>query len=86
MFVNGFPFLVTQSRNIRLLTVELLPNRRAATLSSSLTKILRVYSRGGFLVRLILMDMEFECLKDDFSQLTLLPPGNMWQKSNARLD
>ena len=27
MFVNGFPFLVTQSRNIRLLTVELLPNR-----------------------------------------------------------
>ena len=33
MFVNGFPFLVTQSRNIRLLTVVLLPDRHAVTLS-----------------------------------------------------
>ena len=34
MFVNGYPFLVTLSRNIRLFTVELLPSRTAKQLSS----------------------------------------------------
>ena len=80
LFVNRFPFLVTQSRNIRLLTLKLLPNWHAATLSSLLTKVLRVYSRGGFHVKLILMDMEFECLKDTFSRSTPQLLGNTWWK------
>merc|ERR1712155_172694 len=66
MFINGFPFLITFSRNIRLITIELLVNRRAVSLSSSLKKIFRLYSRGGFLVKTLLMDMEFECLADEF--------------------
>jgi len=61
-----------ESRNICLLSVELLPNRRTVTLSSSLRKIPRFYSRGGFLVKLIMVDtMEFECLKDSFSDATI---------------
>ena len=47
-------------------TAEFLPSRTARQLSSSLTKIVKVYARGGFIVRLVMMDMEFEKIKDDF--------------------
>ena len=56
MFVNGVPFLVTFSRKIRLFTVELFPRRTAAQLSSYLTKVVKLYVRGGFYIRTILMD------------------------------
>ena len=42
-----------------------------ATLSSSLKKIFRLYLRGGFVVKTLLMDMEFECLKDEFDVVTV---------------
>ena len=69
MFVNGLPFLVTRSRDIKMITTEFLPSRTAKQLSSSLTKIVKVYARGGFVVRLVLMDMEFEKIKDEFDRV-----------------
>ena len=45
MFVNGIPFLVTLSRKIKMLTAEYLPSRTAKQLSSSLTKIVKVYAQ-----------------------------------------
>ena len=71
MFVNGIPFLVTRSRDIRLNTAEFLPSRTAKQLSSSLTKIVKIYARGGFTVRLVMMDMEFEKIKDDFDKVVV---------------
>jgi len=71
MFVNGIPFLITRSRDIRLNTVEFLPSRTAKQLSSSLTNIVKIYARGGFVVRLIMMDMEFEKVKDEFSRVVV---------------
>ena len=71
MFVNGYPFLVTLSRNIRLFTVELLPSRTAKQLSSSLNKIVKIYARGGYIVRLILMDMEFEKVKSEMDSVEI---------------
>ena len=64
MFVNGVPFLVTLSRKIRLLTVEFLPSRTAAKLSEYLVKVSKLYARGGFTVRTILMDQEFDKVTD----------------------
>ena len=66
MFVNCIPFLVTRSRDIRLNTIEFLPSRTARQLSSSLTKIVQINARGGFIVRLVMMDMEFEKIGDEF--------------------
>ncbi|KAL7525877.1 hypothetical protein ACHAXR_001199, partial [Thalassiosira sp. AJA248-18] len=63
MFVNELPFMVTRSRDIKLITTEFLGSRTAASLISSITKVMKLYSRGGFAVRLILMDMEFEKIK-----------------------
>ena len=56
MFVNGFPFLVTMSRRIRLLTVEHIPSRTAKQLGSSITKVVHFYAQGGFVINTVLMD------------------------------
>ena len=64
MFVNGLPFFVTLSRGIKLWTIEFLPSRTVNQLLSHLTKVIKLYRRGGFVVRTALMDMEFEPLVD----------------------
>ena len=62
MFVNGLPFFVTMSRDIKMVSVEFLPSRTAEQLRSSITKVIYIYRRGGYMVRTCLMDMEFEPL------------------------
>ncbi len=64
MFVNGLPFFVTLSRGIKLLTTEFLPSCTANQLHDSLQTVARLYRRGGFLVKMCLMDMEFKPLED----------------------
>ena len=65
MFVNGVAFLSTFSRDIRFFTAEHVPSRTAKQLGSSLKKIIRLYAKGGFVVRLILMDGEFAKVEDE---------------------
>ena len=57
MFVNGESFLITLSRRIKLHTVEHIPNCTGPVLANSLKKILNVYTRGGYVVKVILMDI-----------------------------
>ena len=45
-------------------TTEHLPNRKKDQLARSLKRINNVYARGGFRVRTIMMDMEFEKVKE----------------------
>ena len=56
MFVNRFSFLVTLSRKIKFRTTQFLSKRTARTLADSLTKVIMLYARGGFIVNLALMD------------------------------
>ena len=56
MFVSEVPFLVTMSRKIKFRTTQFLPKRTARTLADSLTKVIMLYARGGFIVNLALMD------------------------------
>ena len=65
MFVNSVPFLVTISRRIRLRTSEYLPSRTRPILGHSLKKVLNVYTRGVFMVNVILMDQEFDKVAPD---------------------
>jgi hypothetical protein len=62
-FVNGTPFLVMLSRNIKFVMVEHLPVRMTNTLVKHIKRVLHVNARGGFSVRTILMDGEFEKIK-----------------------
>ena len=51
MFVNGIAFLTNLSRRTKLLTVERIPYRTTAHISSSLTKIVNIYTRRVFTVK-----------------------------------
>ncbi len=64
MFVNGMAFLTTLSRKLQLATVEQLPSRMATQLSNSLIKIVKLYAGTGFIVRVIMMDQEFNKVKE----------------------
>ncbi len=63
-FVDGTAFLITVSRRIKFITTEHVPVRMATNLSKHLTWVLQVYERAGFRVRTILMDGEFEKVRD----------------------
>ena len=64
MFVCGIPFLVTCSRSIKYNTSEYIPTQAAGQLAKSLMKVVYGYARGGFVVNFMLMDGEFEKIKD----------------------
>jgi len=63
-FVDGTAFLITVSRRIKFITVEHVQVRMATSLSKHLTCVLQVYERAGFKVRTILMDGDFEKVRD----------------------
>ena len=69
MLMNGILLLVTRSQDIKLITTEFLPSRTAKQPSSSVTKLVKVYAIGGFIVRLVMMDMVFEKNKDKFDRV-----------------
>ena len=64
MFVNGIEFLVTLLRDIRFYTCRHVPTRTAKQLSKLLQRIVDIYSRGGFTICTIMVDWEFEKIKE----------------------
>ena len=68
-FVDGIPFLLTLSRGVKFVTAEFCPCRTAKQLVKQLKRVLQVYSRAGFTVRYVLMDGEFEKLKDELPSI-----------------
>ena len=64
MFLCGFPFLVTYSRSIKYTTAEFIPTWTVVQLSNCLMDVVYGYARGGFVVNLMLVDMDFEKIKD----------------------
>jgi hypothetical protein len=82
MFVNLVPFLVSVSGMINLVTIEHAPKRTATKLGDLIQRIIRVYARAGFTVQTVLMDNEFEKLKDHVPMLDLNIPaasGACWR-------
>ena len=71
MFVNELAFFVTRSTKLKLITVEGVPTRTALELSKSLNKIVNVYAREGFTVKVALMDTEFDKIKDKMKTVTI---------------
>ncbi len=63
-FVNGTAFLMTVSRRIKFITAEHEPVRTAKSLAKHIDQVVHVYARAGFTIWTILMDKEFEKIKD----------------------
>ena len=72
MHVNGIPFLVTISRNLKFGTIEALPNRRSKSILAALKSMIGVYKQGGFRVRYVLMDNEFQCLEGELRAMGVM--------------
>ena len=64
MFVRGIPFLVTFSRKIKSWTAEFIPKQTERLLAKSLKKVPMPYARGVFIVKLAVMDKEFDIVKE----------------------
>ena len=64
VFVNRIAFLVTLSRDIRLYSCEHIIMRTAKQQSKTLRRIVNIYARGGFTIRTIMMDKEFEKIQE----------------------
>ena len=64
MFVNGVTFLVSVARGLNLVTAEFTPSRTAARLAAGITRMIDLYARGEFQVGTVLMENEFEKLRN----------------------
>ena len=64
-FVNNIPFLITTSRNIKLRTVDPISDVSHATILTSLTQVMRIYSSRGFEIGYIHGDGGFKTLEND---------------------
>ncbi len=64
MFVNGVPFLVTTSRNIKFIFTKHTPLQTTSQLKKSLSQVIHLYARAGFVVQTILVDGQSEPLKN----------------------
>ena len=57
-------FLITVAIKLRFVTVEHAPVRTAISLVKHIKRVLQVYYRAGFTVRYVMMDGEFEKVKE----------------------
>jgi hypothetical protein len=70
-FVDGTAFLMTISRRIKFITGEHVPVRTAKSLAKHIKRVVLVYARADFTIRTILMDGEFEKVKDQLADREL---------------
>ena len=69
MFVNGVRFFMTIARHIQFATCEMISDARTKTLVTSIKQIQRTYSKRGFTIQNINMDIQFEPSKNDLEAL-----------------
>ena len=60
MFVNLNLFMITSAKKIEFATVGHIPSQTDEQISKILNKVINLYGRGGFIIHVILMDLEFE--------------------------
>ena len=64
MIVSGIPFLATFSIKMKFQTAEFIPKQTARLLAKSLKRILLLYARGGYILKLALMEKYFDAVKE----------------------
>ena len=69
MYVNSVRFLVTISRHIQFGTCEMIADARKETITSSLQQVSKVYSKRGFVLTNVSMDVQFEPFRNEIEGL-----------------
>ena len=67
MCVNAIPFLHTASQHVKLRTSKCLKSREKEKLMLGVKGAMNVHSRNGFSVEEMDGDLEFQCVKNEFS-------------------
>ena len=57
MFVNVNSFMITSASNLKFVTAEHIPSQTSYQLSEILNKVIKLYVKGGFIIRAILVSM-----------------------------
>jgi hypothetical protein len=84
MFVTSIPFLVLASYNINLITIEQAPKHHSASkLGYLLQRIIHVYARAGFRIQIILIDNEFDKVRDHVFTIDMNTPTASEQTLNV---
>ena len=63
-FVNAHPFFVTLSRKIKFNTVEAIRQMDSGILIQACERVFNIYTRRGFRIDTMLMDMQFNPIRD----------------------
>jgi hypothetical protein len=71
MFVNRIAFLTSLLPILRLATVEQLPTHTSWQLNSSVTKIVWLYAHTGFIVKVVMVDQEFDKIEDEINMVEI---------------
>ena len=84
LFVDSITFLVSMACGLNLVTAKQMPSRTAKNLAASIKRSTALYSRGGFPMGTIMVDNEFEKLRDLASKIVVNTTATkkMCQKSN----
>ena len=69
MFENRTTLLITLSINLKFITIEYIPSWTIYQISKSLNKVIKVYGRGGFVIRVIMKDTEFKKVIDKLGKV-----------------
>jgi len=73
MYIQQIPFLITVTRNIKLMTIEALADRKEASILNCLANIRSIYENRGFRVGTLLMDREFIPFEDELRKMGMKP-------------
>ena len=69
MFVNGNKFMMMSERKLNFVTADHIPSQTEEHIIKSLNKVIKLYGSGGLIIHIILMDMEFQKVKDRLKKL-----------------
>jgi len=69
IFVIKIPYLVIISQHIKFITMEMIKNQKQATLILALKQIISTNQKGGFKVKDVIADNQFECVQGALADL-----------------
>jgi hypothetical protein len=72
MTIDTMIFLITTLANIQFTTVECLANETVSTLEKTLDKDVRLYKLCGFIIKVCLADLEFNCVRDHLMSIVVI--------------
>lgn len=71
MFINGIPFLVTISRDIKFGTVEKIERPSSKCIVEAVEQVRRIYAKRNFRVQTLLVDGQFESIRAKLAALSI---------------